>query len=192
MSPHGTTFRVPVPLHIIYVRRVVPTARRVARSFAPHAGTGLVGCARVPGEERSEGDADRVVRAAIAPQHTRSVAMLLDPCILRPLPYTYLPSRSNRLRPGVTSWLRQHQSGSSCRVQTPRPPHSGCRQIFASVYVAPLSSSEQTTKASFSCAHGEQQFEHHFMKARAPPLALASRNGGPPPFQLENCAALPR
>ena len=60
----------------------VPTARRVARSFAPHAGTGLVGCARVPGEERSEGDADRVVRAAIAPQHTCSVAMLLDPCIL--------------------------------------------------------------------------------------------------------------
>ena len=80
MSPHGTTFRVPVPLHIIYVRRVVPTARRVARSFAPHAGTGLVGCARVPGEERSEGDADRVARASIAPQHTCSVAMLLDPC----------------------------------------------------------------------------------------------------------------
>ena len=44
------------------------------------AGTGLVGCARVPGEERSEGDADRVARASIAPQHTCSVAMLLDPC----------------------------------------------------------------------------------------------------------------
>jgi len=57
--------------------------------------------------------------------------------------------------------------------------------------VASLSSSERTTKASFSCAHGEQQFEQHFMKvARAPPLASASRNGGPPPFQLENCAAL--
>ena len=76
-------------------------------------------------------------------------------------------------------------------MQTPRLPHSGCRQIFASVYVASLSSSERTTKASFSCAHGEQQFEQHFMKvARAPPLALASRNGGPPPFQLEDCAAL--
>ena len=62
----------------------------LARFYTPHkqgkqlscAGTGLVGCARVPGEERSEGDADRVVRAAIAPQHTCSVAMLLDPCIL--------------------------------------------------------------------------------------------------------------
>eukprot|EP00964_Phaeocystis_antarctica_P032570 scaffold18446_cov69-Phaeocystis_antarctica.AAC.2 len=58
-------------------------------------GTGLVGCARVPGEERSEGDADRVARASIAPQHTCSVAMLLDPCAYwRPF-LTCLPSRSN-------------------------------------------------------------------------------------------------
>ena len=51
-----------------------------ACSSRTRAGTGLVGCARVPGEERSEGDADRVARASIAPQHTCSVAMLLDPC----------------------------------------------------------------------------------------------------------------
>ena len=87
--------------------------------------------------------------------------MLLDPCCSYSRPFlTYLPSRSN----SHILWL---------------PP----RIWFASVYVASLSSSERTTKASFSCAHGEQQFEHHFMKvARAPPLALASRNGGPPPF----------
>eukprot|EP00964_Phaeocystis_antarctica_P032866 scaffold18625_cov53-Phaeocystis_antarctica.AAC.2 len=48
--------------------------------LAARTGTGLVGCARVPGEERSEGDADRFARASIAPQHTCSVAMLLDPC----------------------------------------------------------------------------------------------------------------
>eukprot|EP00964_Phaeocystis_antarctica_P075614 scaffold46678_cov45-Phaeocystis_antarctica.AAC.3 len=45
--------------------------RQTTRNRA-HAGTGLVGCARVPGEERSEGDADRVARASIAPQHTCS------------------------------------------------------------------------------------------------------------------------
>ena len=61
------------------VARLCATRSRFA-SRRTCAGTGLVGCARVPGEERSEGDADRVARASIAPQHTCSVAMLLDPC----------------------------------------------------------------------------------------------------------------
>eukprot|EP00964_Phaeocystis_antarctica_P022777 scaffold12678_cov57-Phaeocystis_antarctica.AAC.1 len=72
---------------------------RVPSASVPQASargrTGLVGCARVPGEQRSEGDADRVARASIAPQHTCSVAMLLDPCTYSRPFLTYLPSRSN-------------------------------------------------------------------------------------------------